>query len=155
MYTYANTDKYKYRRTLLFRYKMLLLTSDFGSSTWRDRHNSYYANHPQCVAHLVVFKISVGRDPKILTTTATVENSTLCLWGRELNYLPPWSNVNLQLTLFSKSSNSQDYLFQAWCHPHSSPISCLGFDMTMVIVISFARERKTVPNDCAPELRAK
>ena len=27
-----------------------------------------------------------------------------------------------------------------------------GFIMTMVIVISFAREHKTVPNDYAPEL---
>ena len=35
------------------------------------------------------------------------------------------------------------------------PISYLGFIMTFVIVISFVRERKTVPNDCAPELRAK
>ena len=31
-------------------------------------------------------------------------------------------------------------------------ISCLGFIMTMVIDISFAHERKTVPNDYAPEL---
>ena len=34
-------------------------------------------------------------------------------------------------------------------------ISYLGFIMTMVIVISFAHERKTVPNDWAPELTAK
>ena len=53
---------------------------------------------------------------------------------------------------FSKSSNSQDHLFRLWCHPHSSPISCLVFIMTMVIVISFACERKTAPNDNAPEL---
>ena len=32
------------------------------------------------------------------------------------------------------------------------PISCLGFIMTMVIVVSFAPERKNVPNDYAPEL---
>ena len=31
-------------------------------------------------------------------------------------------------------------------------ISCLGFIMTMVIVISYAPERKTVSNDFAPEL---
>ena len=32
----------------------VLLTSDFGSSTLGERHNSYYANHPQYSAHLVV-----------------------------------------------------------------------------------------------------
>ena len=53
---------------------------------------------------------------------------------------------------FSKSSNSQDDLFRAWRHLHSSHISCLGVIITMVIVISFARMRKTVPNDYAPEL---
>ena len=35
---------------------------------------------------------------------------------------------------------------------HSQFISCLGFIMTMVIVISFARDRKTAPNDYAAEL---
>ena len=54
------------------------------------------------MTHLVVFKISVRRDPKILTAVATVENSILCSNGRELNCLPPWFNVNLQLS-FSKS----------------------------------------------------
>ena len=32
------------------------------------------------------------------------------------------------------------------------PISSLGFIMTMGIVLSFARERKAVPNDYVPEL---
>ena len=45
------------------------LTSDFGSSTRGERHNSYNAFvimlcWPQCSAHLMVFKISVSRDPK-------------------------------------------------------------------------------------------
>ena len=56
---------------------------------------------------------------------------------------------------FSKSSNSQDHRFQAWRHPHSSLITYLEFIMTIVIVISFAHERKTVPNVCVPELRAE
>ena len=67
--------------------------------------------------------ISAGRDPKNLTAVAAVKNSTLCLNGRnstsQLN--GPTSTDSL-----SKSLNSQDYLFWAWCHPHSSPISCLG-----------------------------
>ena len=61
--------------------------------------------------------------------------------------------IQLSADSFSKSSNSQDHLFRPWHHPHSSPIFCLGgFIMTMVIVISFARERKTVPNEYPPEL---
>ena len=66
-----------------------LLISDFGSSTRGKRHNSYYANHSQRAVHLVMFKISVGRDPKNLTPTTTVENSTLCLHGpiSTLNWL--------------------------------------------------------------------
>ena len=35
-----------------------------------------------CAAHLVLFKISVGRDLKILTTAAMVENSALSPNGR-------------------------------------------------------------------------
>ena len=34
-------------------------------------------------------------------------------------------------------------------------ISCPGFIMTMVIIMTFAHERKTVPKDGAPELRAE
>ena len=68
------------------------------------------------------------------------------------NSLPPWSNLNFSTDSFSKSSSSQDHLFRAWCHPHSYPISCLVFFMTMMSVISFAREPKTAPKDYAPEL---
>ena len=64
--------------------KTVLLTPAFGSSTRGERHNSYYANPTQYAAHLVIIKISIGRDPKNLTATATVENSTLCLNGRNL-----------------------------------------------------------------------
>ena len=73
--------------------------------------------------------------------------SQLQLNGRELNSLPTWSNVNPQLTLFQNPqilrtiSSGHDVI--------QPPISCLGFIMTMVIVISFAHERKTVPNDYA------
>ena len=50
-----------------------LLTSDFSSSTRGERHKSYYATHRQRGAHLVMFKISVGRDPKNTTTSSTVK----------------------------------------------------------------------------------
>ena len=64
----------------------------------------------------------------------------------------PMSTFN---SLFFKILKFSAHLFRAWRHLHSSPISGLEFIMTMVIVISFARERKIVPNNCAPELRAK
>ena len=49
--------------------------------------------------------------------------------------------VGTQLNL-SKSSKFSAHLFWAWCHPYSSLIFCLGFIMTMVIVISFVHKRK-------------
>ena len=106
--------------------RTVLLTSGFGSSTRGERHHSYYADHTiwphQHTAHLVVFKISVSRDLKILTAAAaTVENSTLCPNGRELICLPAWSYDS-----FSKSSNSQEHLFRAWRHPHSSSFPTWG-----------------------------
>ena len=52
---------------------------------------------------------------------STVENSTLCLNGRNQTFC-----LQGPILTDSKSSNSQDHLFRAWRHPHSSPISCLG-----------------------------
>ena len=83
--------------------------------------------------------------------------------GRKLNCLPPWSNVNLQIHGRTSASghhgrNSTDVIFKIlkfsahlfWTrsHSHSSLISCLGFIMAMVIVISFAHERKLYPMLC-------
>ena len=107
------------------------LTSAY-SDTRRERHNSYNANYPQRAVHLVMFKISVDRDPKNPTTSSTVK-------------------IQLPTDSFSKSSNFQDYLLRAWLHPHYRTTSYLEFIMTMAIVISFARDCKTVPNDYAPE----
>ena len=108
---YSNTQ-YKYRRTLLFQVRTVLLTSDFSSSTRGERHSSDYANHLQHVAHLVMFKISVGRDPKHPTTSSTAQ----------IQILPQWQRTQLSATMaqsqlstdsFSKFSNSQDHLFSA------------------------------------------
>ena len=90
-------------------------------------------------AHLVVFKISVGRDPKTPTASSTVENSIL--------YAPMAENSNVCLHGSISTLNCRVFeilkfsvlLFWVWRHPCSSPIFCLGFIMTMVIVISFAR----------------
>ena len=79
-----------------------LLISDFSSSTRGERHNSYYADHTiwphQRAAHLVIFKISVGRDRKKTqlhlqrpksNSRPNGRNSTLCHHGpiSTLNWL--------------------------------------------------------------------
>ena len=97
-----------------------LLISNFGSSTQGERHNSYYANHPKRTAHLVMFKISVGRDPK---------NPTTCFDGRELNCLPPWSNLNFNW-LFFKILKFSGPSLPGMTSSTPSSISCLGFIMT-------------------------
>ena len=127
-----------------------LLISDFGSSTRGERHNSYYADPHQRAAHLVMFKISVGKRSE--KPNYIFQQSKSNSQRPNTQFSPQWSNLNFSTDSFSKSSNSPDHLFRAWRHPHSSLISCLGFIMTMVIVISFAHERKTAPNDYAPEL---
>ena len=54
---------------------------------------------------------------------------------------PRPSVCKLILSLASYT-NSPDHSFRAWRHSHSSPISYLGFIMTIVIVISSARQRR-------------
>ena len=89
----------QYRKTLLFQIWTGLLTSSFGPC-WPH----------QCVVHLVMFKISVGRDPKISLHLSTVK---IQLYASMAETQLSASMVQSQLTLFSKSSNSQDYLFWA------------------------------------------
>ena len=62
-----------------------LLTSDFSSSTRGERHNPYYANHPQRAVHLVMFKISVDRDPK---------KTQLHLQRPKSNAMPQWEKLS-------------------------------------------------------------
>ena len=94
----------------------------YTNTTREERHNSYYANHPQRAVHLVMFKISVSRDPKNPTSSFNGRNQT---FASETQFSA--SMVQSQLpTDSSKFSISQDHLFRAWRHPHSSDISCLG-----------------------------
>ena len=137
----AEASNYKCRQTLLFRYERFI-NSDFSSSTRGEWHNSYMLTIPNARYISWCLKshfISAGRDLKNLTTTATVENSTT-------RFHSPISTVFFKILKFSA------HLFWAWHYPHSSHFSSLGFIMTMVTVISFTRERKTVPNGYAPEL---
>ena len=144
IYTYTN-HKIQIQATLSFQVRTVLLIS----STRGKRHNSYYANHPQRAAHLV---ISVGRDPKNPTTSFNGPNSTLCLNGRNSTFCLHGLIWTSQLILFQNPqilrtiSSGHDVIYT------SAPFPVWVFIITMVIVISFAHERKTVPNDYAPEL---
>ena len=115
------------------------LISCFGSSTWGERERE---------------RILTMLTPQMRGTYHGVLdlNSSLLveIWKTQL--FDSMAESQPSTASLSKSSNSQDHLFRAWCHPHSSPISCLGFIMTMVIIISFTHKRKTAPNDYAPEL---
>ena len=156
MQTQANTNTGGNRWDSAVQIRTVWLTSDFGSLTRGERHNSYYANQAQRAAHLVMFKNSVGRDSKNLSTSSTALIKLLTFNSASMAETQlSTSMVECQLSTDLKSSNSQDHLFRTWGHPHSSPISCWGLLWKMVIVISFAHERKTVPNDYAPELRAE
>ena len=98
-----------------------LSTSGFG--LWETQFlqcQPYYLTPPyarrilRCLRSL---SIEIRKNPNP-TLCLNGRNSTFCLHG-------PISTDSL-----SKSSNSQDHLFRAWRHPHSNPISCLGFIMT-------------------------
>ena len=121
----------------MFQIRTRLLTSDFGS--WR--HEERYTIltlliPPQCAAHLVIFKISVGRDPKNPTTYFNGQNPTLASMAETQLSAPM---VKSQLTLFQNPqilrtiSSGHDVI-----HP-PTPFPVWGFIMTMVIIISFTR----------------
>ena len=73
-----------------------------------ERHNSYYADPTQQAVHLVMFKISVGRDQKNSTTSFNGQNPTLVFNGpnptlssstvkiqwQKTQLSPLWSNLN-------------------------------------------------------------
>ena len=85
---------------------------------------------PQRAAHLVMFKISIGRDPKNPTTSFNGRNPTLP------------STVKIQLMSFQnpqilRTISSGHDVIRA-----PAPFPVWEFIMTMVIVISFVHERK-------------
>ena len=137
--------------------RTVLLTSDIGSSTRRGRHNYYYADHTiwphKRAAHPVMFKFSVCRYPKNPTTSSVVKielSTPNSMAGTQLSACM----VQIQSTtaVFFKILKFSAHLFWPWHYQHSSLISCQGFIMKMVIVLSFAQERKTVPNGYTPGL---
>ena len=82
---------------------------------------------------------SIAESP---TLASMAENSTVCLHG-------PMSTFNWLFFKILKFSGSSIPGMTSSTHQAHF---CLGFIMRMVIVISFAHERKTVPDDYAPEL---
>ena len=143
----AHNRKQIHRWTLVFSDTNRLLISDFLTSVLRheERDNSKKSFVILlCQQHLPMAEIQLyfstpWSDPTSPNHHCKTQTSTVCVDGRQPNCLPTWSTVNSELILFSKSSNSQDHRFWAWRHSHTSHIFYLGFIMTIVIVISFAR----------------
>ena len=121
---------------------------------------------PQHAVHILMLKISISlcrcRSEKLNRMTqrsftqisfqqsntqlhfSTVKYPTLSSNGRD-----PTATLNgRNSTLFSKSLNSQNHLFWAWCHPHSCLISSLGFIMTngYCHIIKCTKWLKALPN---------
>ena len=139
---------YKHMLTPSFLIRTGLLISDFGPWRHKERETQFlkaYANYtmltpPQRVVHLVIFKISIH----------LCQLRSTCLNGRRPNYIFNGQNPT---DIFSKSSDSQDHLFWAWRHLHSSPISCLGVYSDKLWLSYPLRTSVTAPNDYAPVLR--
>ena len=94
---------------------------------------------PRAVHH-VMSKISIGRDPKNPTTSFNARNSTFCLRG------PISTDSFRNPQILGTISSGHDVIYTP------APFPVWGFIRTMVIVISFTRERKTATNDYALEL---
>ena len=111
----------------------------------------YYADAQRILWCLRSLSVEIR---KIQLRASTVENSTLFLSGR--NSIPCLHGLisTAQLTLFKILKFSEPSLpgmTSSTLQPHFHE----GLLWQMGIVISFARERKTAPNDNAPELRAE
>ena len=62
---------------------------------------------------------------------------SVCCWLSIRHLVSNW--------LFFKIPKISAHRFRTWRHSHSSPISYLGFIMTIVIVISSTRKRRLYP----------
>ena len=107
-----------------------------------------YANHtmltpPQCVAHLVMFKISIH----------LCQLRSTCLNGRKPNFNSQRLNTQLHLSTVKILKFSGPCLLDTTSSKLQSHFLSGSLLWQMVIVISFACEHKTAPSDYAPELR--
>ena len=105
-------------------------------ATRRERHNSYYANPTHNVQHISWCLRSLSVEIyKTWPHASNVEDPTLCLNG------PISTDSLFKILKFSWPSLPGMTSFHT-----PAPFTVWGFIMTMVTVISFARERKTAPN---------
>ena len=132
-YTYSYTVKYKYTgRLCCFRYKRFINSWLRPWVTQGEWHNFYSANHPN--ARRILW---------------CLRSLSMEIWKIRLHLQRPKSKSQRTLLqnpqILRTISSGHDVIHT----PASFPI--WGFIMTMVIVIFFAREHKTVPNDYEPE----
>ena len=123
--TIASTNANTIQANSVAHIRTVLFTSGFGSSTRGERHNSFHADHTlsRCLRSL-----SVEIRKTQLHLQYSKFNSQLPTQWQEPNFLPAWSNVNLQLTLFQNPqilSPSLLGMTSATLQPH---FSCLGFN---------------------------
>ena len=161
----------KYRRTLSLHVRTVY---KFLTSVLRheERDNSYYADctiwsHKRA-AHLVVFKISVGRDRQNSNYMPRRERTQFSMpqWQTQLsacmvqsqilnfNCLCPHGPKSTPNWLFIKIFKFSGPSLPDMMSLTSRPFPIWGFIMTIGIVISFVRERKL--DQCySPELRVE
>ena len=126
----------------------LLISRLRSMATQGERHNSYYANLIPYMRHISWCL----RTLSVEIWKTQLHLSTVKIQLPMAKYPTPTPMVQSQLTLFQNPqilrtiSSRHDVIHT----PASFPV--WGFIMTMVIVISFAYECKTTPNDYAPEL---
>ena len=140
------------RAILSFQIRTGLFIFGFGPWWHVEREARFlkaYANHtmltpPQCTAHLVMFKISIhlSRSRSGRLNLTLNGRKTTCLNGRILNWR--------LFKIFKFSGPSLMSMTSSTLQPH---FLSGGLLWQLVIVISFAHERKTAPSDNAPELK--
>ena len=97
-------------------------------------------------------KISVSRDPKKPSTSFNGQNPTL---PSTVEDPTTTSTVKIQLVFFKILKFSGPSLLDMMSSTLQPHFLSGGLLWQMVIVIFFAHERKTAPNDYAPELFAR
>ena len=123
--------KYKTQANSCFGYERFI-NSCFGSSTRGERHNSYYANHPQRVAHLMMFKIFAGRDPKKPTSSTAQIQLFTSTAGTQLSAFMVQSQLSI-LTLFQNPQILRTITSGHDVIHTPLPFPVWGFIMAMVI----------------------
>ena len=152
-FTYTKTGRYKCRQTLLFQIQMGLLISDFGYSTWGETQFLKVFHNHTMLTPPPTFSISCG--VKDLNSSLPVEIRKTQLFDSIAE--SPITRLHgpistSQLTVFQNPQILRTISSRHDIIHTPAPFPIWGFIMTIVIVISFVRERKTVPNDYAPEI---